>query len=497
MMRIYTFLNLLLFIGVNQAQTWEWARKTALYSTSFAADANDNIYVGFSNGVNSQYSSLLVKQTTNGSSLWTKELKGAALLDIKCGDNFIVVAGYFNYTFMCDTSSISNQHANTGFVAMFDLSGTIQWIKYVSGSNSAIENIVINRSNEIVIQGITGEGTFGGYQLENGIFLSTILPNGEINMTFQIKGNEQNWGYSKLSLDEENNIYYSGVIKDSVLWIDTAKIFTQDSYYGSSYIAKLESDGKVIWVYQFDGGKERIANLIAYAGGEVYFTTQAPYEGSYLRKLDVNGKEKWTKQVGAHLYPAVKNLLICADGDLVMTGTTWMVANFGSCSFTGTGDVPFLAKFDTSAECRWLVHAQASWSLTSDQVVPVSDGYVIRGRISNDGNDSATFGQHVVYGDYYLAKVSESTLKVVDEEMHEFKIFPNPTGGDFTICLNYKLQTKEASINITSLSGEKLVNAIVTANEYRCDLRKFPPGIYLVQLTTNEKSITQKIILMR
>lgn len=77
------------------------------------------------------------------------------------------------------------------------------------------------------------------------------------------------------------------------------------------------------------------------------------------------------------------------------------------------------------------------------------------------------------------------------------KIFPNPTSGFCKIqCDERNFMGKLVQIRIKDVSGREIVSdsRLVNAGEISLDLTPLPPGIYLLQLSTNEHAVIQKLI---
>jgi hypothetical protein len=78
----------------------------------------------------------------------------------------------------------------------------------------------------------------------------------------------------------------------------------------------------------------------------------------------------------------------------------------------------------------------------------------------------------------------------------DFKIYPNPTTGKFKLE-NMEKGKHPVELIISNVTGISLKRFILNAAESELvfDIADLPKGIYFVKLTTNKKSITQKLIL--
>ena len=113
-------------------------------------------------------------------------------------------------------------------------------------------------------------------------------------------------------------------------------------------------------------------------------------------------------------------------------------------------------------------------------------------------------GNHVLYiraqnsldkwGQVYAEGFSYSATGIGDEEINSlFKIYPNPSSGIIQVELTDPAQD-EFKIRLMDLNG-KLVYETVCYDR-QCELNlALPGGMYLLNIESSERSITQKIIL--
>lgn len=115
--------------------------------------------------------------------------------------------------------------------------------------------------------------------------------------------------------------------------------------------------------------------------------------------------------------------------------------------------------------------------------------------------NTAITGVHDLYlvftgGSGYLLnidsfKFTSSSLGVDDVTDIGAKIFPNPTTSTLNIKLNSEISF--AKIDIISLTGQKLISKSIN-NEGQIDLSNFKSGIYLARITSENKTVTKKIV---
>jgi beta-glucanase (GH16 family) len=99
------------------------------------------------------------------------------------------------------------------------------------------------------------------------------------------------------------------------------------------------------------------------------------------------------------------------------------------------------------------------------------------------------------YGAASTAKSSITDKKAIqEEEITEFKMYPNPASDYIELSLSGKLDNKV--ITIFTLNG-KMINQYKlddTAEESRIDISQLPTGIYILNLNSDQKNWTKKLI---
>ena len=98
------------------------------------------------------------------------------------------------------------------------------------------------------------------------------------------------------------------------------------------------------------------------------------------------------------------------------------------------------------------------------------------------------------------SRFSNTKQVYIDVIKNSINVFPNPLNNSGTLVINGTNNTT-AALRIRNLFGQSIVNRNVTINkgENRIpfDVTMLQPGIYIVELTTNEKVYTNKISVIR
>ena len=82
------------------------------------------------------------------------------------------------------------------------------------------------------------------------------------------------------------------------------------------------------------------------------------------------------------------------------------------------------------------------------------------------------------------------SLSVSENSLESFQVYPNPNNGN-TLFFN---TNKEVKVAIYSILGKLIKNETVTIEKKNIDISSLSNGIYLLKITSENKSITKKLI---
>jgi type IX secretion system substrate protein len=118
--------------------------------------------------------------------------------------------------------------------------------------------------------------------------------------------------------------------------------------------------------------------------------------------------------------------------------------------------------------------------------------------------------QASIYFDYNAPVRTNQTLNTLGEiakvntvasvPNSSFSIYPNPASTAFTAVINSDI-AGSVQMRISDISGKTLINKTIQvqtgAQTVTVDINEFTPGIYLVNLSQNGKSQTQKLVVIK
>ncbi len=131
---------------------------------------------------------------------------------------------------------------------------------------------------------------------------------------------------------------------------------------------------------------------------------------------------------------------------------------------------------------------------------PVSDYEKIRNNYLEDTNNTYGQGNRNPFIDnpYLATKIWGGanaqdiwgTLSSDSFSFNCFKMYPNPNSGN-TLYFQTKNNIK---IELFNILGKKIINKTITTTNNRLDISSISKGIYLVKISSNNKTITKKLV---
>jgi len=216
---------------------------------------------------------------------------------------------------------------------------SIEYHQFGTPGHDVASDIYIDEfGNEFIVGDVSG--AFNGQVWIGGrdAFIIKYNSQGIEEWTTQF-GTSSDEGVQKVSLDQNGNIYVTG---------STGGTFPAQIYSGGNrdvFVAKLDSNGNLVWARQFGtSGTDHGWGIKAH-GGEIYISGEfkvaaQPYSDYFLRKYDANGNEKWTIQGGTSLNDYGYDVAVDNNGDVYFGGAY------------NTND-SFLSKTDSSGNQLW------------------------------------------------------------------------------------------------------------------------------------------------
>lgn len=162
----------------------------------------------------------------------------------------------------------------------------------------------------------------------------------------------------------------------------------------------------------------------------------------------------------------------------------------GTFDYAGGVPAQYIAKWNGSKWC--------SLSGLFDNVISslsfLNDTLYIGGGFWTIDGDSLNYIAKWIGGSYVdtCGAITGTNPEIANPS--KINIFPNPSSGNIAITLNEQFSFGE--ICIYNALGKKVFNRFIDSNQ-TVEISSLPPGIYLVQLSNEQESHTEKIIISK
>lgn len=391
----FTGANTLQFVHEFGTNTYVAESRQGDTITGLTQDASGNLLLaGYTAGNLTGYSGLvgllkgtLYKMDASGNQLWEKELTtgaGDTVDGVAVTTAGIVVVGA---TFGAYPGASNPNGIDEAFVAEFDSSGNLQWLKqYPSAVDVSPETICADSSGNLIFAGEISDSTGG-----QDIFIEKVDTTGNVQW-------EKTYGtgavdlMNSITVDENGNVYSVGI---------TSGAFPGTHYgpLGQPFVLKLDGGtGATEWMQQFGGNtnppifypsalQSVSGGKLDIFGGNVMQITNNVASNIQIEVMQMDagtGSPLWNFEFGAGNWNIPgQNLAVDANGDIYVGGMTRGALASGVTA--PTQDI-FLAKISATGSGIW-----------AQQIGTGTDGPAIESQVSipvflSLGNQSVFMG---------------------------------------------------------------------------------------------------------
>ena len=300
----------------------------------------------------------------------------------------LYITGYYYGTATFGATSISSVSSTQDvFIAKYDNTGTLIWVRSVGGTDSETGYGITpdNLGNVIVTGQFKGTATFGSIVLTSVTNPLTSLPSFDIfTVKYDASGNflwvEQ--GRAKyddrgldVAVDLADNIFVVGQFSDTIQF----DVTHNNAVMNSGYLMKYDASGNEQWFVKMSALQtilysvaiDQANNVLItgdFKGNLGIFTTPMTYSTSaflnkiFIAKFSNTGNLLWVENDGSDSEVTSKSIALDANGDAYIAGL--FKCKFDEYSQTlGTGyfyssgyrDV-FVTKYSSSGARQWFKH---------------------------------------------------------------------------------------------------------------------------------------------
>ncbi|RFS18434.1 Ig-like domain repeat protein [Emticicia sp. C21] len=360
---------------------------------------------------------LLAKYNAAGVLQWAKRAGGNgndAGINIAVAGTDVYIIGYFAGTanFNTPSASGSNEISSAGnndiFIAKYNASGDIQWVKRTGGGGYDMGSAITVLGSDVYIGGnfngtinFNTPSTSGSNELTSSggsdIFIAKYTNSGAFQWAKRAGGLNADEGYALAASDTE--IYFTGIFSETANFNTPSASGSNELISDGGYdvfVAKYSSSGNLQWLKRAGGSSDDVSSAIVWSGTDIYLTgyflstanfntpsaagsneiTSIGGQDAFIAKYNPSGIIQWAKRAGDTSNDV--GYAITTSGDnIYMSGNFRGTANFNTPSADGSNEITsvsgsdvFVAKYNDSGVFQWAKRSGSTgndygWGITA------------------------------------------------------------------------------------------------------------------------------------
>ena len=418
----------------------------------------------------------------------------------------------------------TNRGQQDGFVAKYDSTGLLQWVRGVGGAlNDDVYRIDYKNylvlfagsfaDSSYVDDGLTitplyGSGSadvvFGKFNPNGNLFwLNTLKGNGEdhsYNITAGINGKTYLTGTF-----EDTLIFDSGGVNPDTLFADGLTAFTASfSNFGNYYCSfpietaypfglKVDHNGDILTCGQFSNFADFDPDA-----DTMTLIAQGSFDG-YFAKYTNGGNYVFAKRIGGNGSDICYTIAELSNSSILVSGYFFNTADFdpdvtvASLNSNGFADI-YLAHYDSLGNYLSAFGCGSpAFEFCRNMTCNSIDEVFLCGGFEQvvDFNPAPAINTLVSAGsrDGYFVKYAFPTTSVHNMSSADLLIYPNPFVNQINISDNFK----QTQLILTDVLGNIIYKAIISA-QTKINTELLSPGIYFLTIASGENVSTRKLL---
>ncbi len=429
--KLLTFLAVFFIASNIIAQpNWAWVKSAGTSSddqaTSVVRDSQGNVYltgyftgtISFGSGNNLISSGgtdmFIAKYTNNGGLVWAKKAGGTGAdkgVDIKMDNQgYIYILGWHAASAFFGTTQIDNADGAKSFIAKYDDTGQLIWVKKLGGyartfTIDGANNLFISASFGATIKVETTQITANGY---DDIWMGKFTSNGNLSWIREMYGSNGSETPVAITTSADNKVLLTGRFDGSCIFDGGGSTISNAGGTGNEdmFLVKYDTSGSFQWVRQFSAqvsNQSSTKSLAVDASGNIYiagiFTGNINIGSSllisngnsdaFVAKLTPDGSTcTWAKKFGSAAADGAMGIGIDGSNNVFIAGFYSDSLTIGNILLPQPGTSgAFIAKYNTSGDFQWAKPAFSSGADAALGLHVISDGSaLVCGRFSNTAN---------------------------------------------------------------------------------------------------------------
>lgn len=427
---------------------------------------------------------------------------------LKYKNGYLYVAGIFEDTCFFGNNYIVAKGDADVFIAKYDASGNFIWAKAAGGAETDyVSAIDVDDNGNVYIGGnYEYSATFDTTSISttnffNESFIAKYNPTGALQWVRSSKGSSTNQ-ITGVAYDHSSGLYFTGFFGGNYSMSDAAVSSSTSSY--DILIGRLDLNGTVQWLkkagstyedaaYAMCADADGNAFIAGYFAGTATFGTNTisykNYNDIFVAKYDSTGNNEWVRAGKGQELDVAYGIACDAAGNVYATGLFQDNADFDGTTVTGNYRDVFIVSYTTHGALRWITTGGAGNTDCGIGIAVKNNDHVV---IAGYYLYTCTFGTTTLpYADGNDLMVAEysppflSSLSAAD--FREFSIYPNPAKG---VC-NTSLPDN-TPVDIYSAQGTWIGQATVLNTAI--SFTQLSTGIYFLQIEGTVQT-AQKLVI--
>lgn len=451
----------------------------------------------------------------------------------------IYLTGYFSDMIDFDPGLGNDYHVSNGnydvFIEKLDVNGNYLWAKTFGGVDNDYGNSVyFDEAGDVYLT-----GTFSNSvdfdpdmgvetHVSNGssdIYLQKLDANGNFIWVKTIGGMIGEYS-SSVKINDLGDIFIVGSFSDTVDFdpgIGTDFRISNGS--SDVFVEKLDLNGNLIWVKAFGGiSDDHCIDLSMDNDGHICLTgefmgtvdfnpgigvenlTSNGYADVFIQKLDPNGDFIWVKSIGGINDEHVIGISVNTSGDIFIAGsfnseTMDFDPGVGVSNYTSNGGLDvFVEELDANGNFIW---ANTFGSPGFDKGYGISTDAIGNIYITGFFSDTVDFypgageDDHISNGDFdiFVQKLGPEIASVETViKSGLFNTYPNPTKGILNIAID---SDEVCSVKVLNVMGQVVASKNNIYSQAVLDISQQVDGVYFVQVHSENRTVSSKVILQK
>ena len=418
----------------------------------------------------------------------------------------------------------TNRGQQDGFVAKYDSTGLLQWVRGVGGAlNDDVYRIDYKNylvlfagsfaDSSYVDDGLTITPLYGSGSAD--VVFGKFNPNGNLFWLNTLKGNGEDHSYN-ITAGINGKTYLTGTFEDTLifdfggvnpdtLFADGLAAFTASfsnlgNYYWSFPIEnaypfglKVDHNGDILTCGQFSNFADFDPDA-----DTMTLIAQGSFDG-YFAKYTNGGNYVFAKRIGGNGSDICYTIAELSNSSILVSGYFFNTADFdpdvtvASLNSNGFADI-YLAHYDSLGNYLSAFGCGSpAFEFCRNMTCNSIDEVFLCGGFEQvvDFNPAPAINTLVSAGsrDGYFVKYAFPTTSVHNMSSADLLIYPNPFVNQINISDNFK----QTQLILTDVLGNIIYKAIISA-QTKINTELLSPGIYFLTIASGENVSTRKLL---